>query len=155
MDCSPTGSSVHGDFPGKNTGVGCHALLQGSSQPRDQAQVVCIVDGFFTAELSGWPSSLLPRDKLLVTMASSAQWTWVWVNSRSWWWTGKPGVLWFMGSQGGGHDWVTKLNWTEHGLCSPMKVLSALNFFSIFSSDQFRSWVTGDIHNWFSFFPES
>ena len=29
MDCSPPGSSVHGDFPGKNTGVGCHALLQG------------------------------------------------------------------------------------------------------------------------------
>ena len=29
MDCSPPGSSVHGDSPGKNTGVGCHALLQG------------------------------------------------------------------------------------------------------------------------------
>ena len=29
MDCSPPGSSVHGDFPGKNTGVGCHAFLQG------------------------------------------------------------------------------------------------------------------------------
>ena len=42
-------------------------------------------------------------------MASPTQWTWVWVNSRSWWWTGKPGVLQFMGSQG--HDWVTELNW--------------------------------------------
>ena len=30
MDCSPPGSSVHGDSPGKNTGVGCHALLQGT-----------------------------------------------------------------------------------------------------------------------------
>ena len=29
MDCSPPGSSVHGVFPGKNTGVGCHFLLQG------------------------------------------------------------------------------------------------------------------------------
>ena len=29
MDCSPPGSSVHGDSPGKNTGVGCHFLLQG------------------------------------------------------------------------------------------------------------------------------
>ena len=29
MNCSPPGSSVHGDSPGKNTGVGCHALLQG------------------------------------------------------------------------------------------------------------------------------
>ena len=35
MDCSPPGSSVHGDSPGKNTGVGCHAFFQGSSQPRD------------------------------------------------------------------------------------------------------------------------
>ena len=41
------------------------------------------------------------------------QWTWVWVNSRSWWWTGKPGVLQSMGSQRVRHDWVTELNWTE------------------------------------------
>ena len=46
-------------------------------------------------------------------MASPTQWTWVWVNSRSWWWTGRPGVLEFMGSQRVGHDWVTELNWTE------------------------------------------
>ena len=46
-------------------------------------------------------------------MASPTEWTWVWVSSRSWWWTGKPGVLWSMGSQRVWHDWVTKLNWTE------------------------------------------
>ena len=46
-------------------------------------------------------------------MASPTQWTWVWVNSRSWWWTGRPGVLRFMGSQRVGYDWVTELNWTE------------------------------------------
>ena len=46
-------------------------------------------------------------------MASRTQWTWVWVNSRRWWWTGRPGVLRFMGSQWVGHDWVTELNWTE------------------------------------------
>ena len=40
-------------------------------------------------------------------------WTWVWVNSRSWWWTGRHGVLRFIGSQRVGHDWATKLNWTE------------------------------------------
>ena len=39
MDCSPPGSSVHGDFPGKRTGVGCHFLLWGSSPARDQTQV--------------------------------------------------------------------------------------------------------------------
>ena len=43
-------------------------------------------------------------------MASPTQWTWVWVNSRSWWWTGRPGVLQSMGSQRVGHDWVTELN---------------------------------------------
>ena len=46
-------------------------------------------------------------------MASPTQWPWVWVNSRSWWWTGRPGVLQFMGSQRVGHDWATELNWTE------------------------------------------
>ena len=45
-------------------------------------------------------------------MESLTRWTWVWVNSGSWWWTGKPGVLWFMGSQRVGHDWVTELNWS-------------------------------------------
>ena len=44
-------------------------------------------------------------------MASPTQWTWVWVNSGSWWWTERPGVLWFMGSQGVQCDWVTELNW--------------------------------------------
>ena len=47
-----------------------------------------------------------------------AQWH-HWLNGREsewtqgWWWTGRPGVLWFMGSQRVGHDWVTELNWTE------------------------------------------
>ena len=44
-------------------------------------------------------------------MASPTQWTWVWVNSRSWWWTGRPGVLWFMGSQRVGQ--TEQLNWAE------------------------------------------
>ena len=44
-------------------------------------------------------------------MASLTQWKWVWVNSRSCWWTGKPGVLQSMGSQRVRHDWETELNW--------------------------------------------
>ena len=44
-------------------------------------------------------------------MASLTLWTWVWVNSGSWWWTGRPGVLRFMGLQRAGHDWATELNW--------------------------------------------
>ena len=46
-------------------------------------------------------------------MASLTWWTCVWVNSRSLWWTRRPGVLRFLGSQRVGHDWVTELNWTE------------------------------------------
>ena len=46
-------------------------------------------------------------------MVSLTQWTWVWVNSRSWWWIGRPGVLQSMGSQRVRHDWLTEPNWTE------------------------------------------
>jgi len=52
-------------------------------------------------------------------MASLTRWTWVWVNSGSWWWTGRAGVLQFMGSQRVGHDWATELNWTEPLLSFP------------------------------------
>ena len=43
-------------------------------------------------------------------MASSTQWTWVWLNFRSWWWIGRPGILQSMGSQRVRHDWATELN---------------------------------------------
>ena len=45
-------------------------------------------------------------------IASLTWWKWVWVNSGRWWWTGRPGVLQFMGSQRVGHDWATELKWT-------------------------------------------
>ena len=48
-------------------------------------------------------------------VASPTQWIWVWVNSGSWWWTGRPGVLRSMGSQRVGHDWVTEL--TDVAFC--------------------------------------
>ena len=55
-------------------------------------------------------------------MALPTQWTWVWVDSSSWWWTGRPGVLWFMGSQRVGHDWATELirlwaTWQKFTIC--------------------------------------
>ena len=46
-------------------------------------------------------------------IASCTRWTWVWASSRSWWWTGCPGVLQSMGSQRVGHDRVTEVNWTD------------------------------------------
>ena len=50
-------------------------------------------------------------------MASSTLWTWVWVSSGSWWWTGKHDVLQSMGSQRLRHDWATELNWTDKTGC--------------------------------------
>ena len=55
-------------------------------------------------------------------MASPTQWTWVWVNSGSWWWTGRPGMLQSMWLQRAGHDWVTELNWTR-----VMKIKTKIN----------------------------
>ena len=46
-----------------------------------------------------------------VWLASPTQWTWVWVHSGSWWWTGRPGVLWFMGLQS--RTWLS--DWTDWG----------------------------------------
>ena len=57
-------------------------------------------------------------------MASLTRCTWVWVNSGNWWWTGKPGVLQFMGSQRVGQDWATELNWTELSKQCCFKLLS-------------------------------
>ena len=56
----------------------------------------------------GWDSS----------MASPIHWTWVWVNSGSWWWTGRPGILQSMGFQRVRYNWATELNWklsNNHG----------------------------------------
>ena len=52
-------------------------------------------------------------------MASPTRWARVWVNSRSWWWTGRPGMLWFMGWQRVGQDWATELkaNVTSYWVC--------------------------------------
>ena len=72
-------------------------------------------------------------------MTSSPQWTWVWVDSGRWWWTGRPNVLRFMGSQRVRHDWVTELNWTDFVylkpllLTCPSLILSPLITTSLFS----------------------
>ena len=61
-------------------------------------------------------------------MASLTQWTWVWVNSGSWWWTGRPGVLRFMGLQRVRHDWAADLIWSDlvPGRGSPQKTGSVV-----------------------------
>ena len=62
-----------------------------------------------------WVSSLHQGAKVLY-ISLQHHWLdghWVWVNSRSWWWTGRPGVLQSMGLQRVGHDWATELDWTS------------------------------------------
>ena len=70
-------------------------------------------------------------------MASPTQWTRVWVGSRSWWWTGKPGVLQSMGLQRVGHDWASQL--TE-SICVKWYLIVVLICISIIIS----AWVDSD-----------
>ena len=98
------------DSPGKNTGVGCHFLLQCMkvksesevtqtlSNPMDCSLLGSSAHGIFQARLLEWGAIAFSR------------WTWVWVISSSWWWTGRPGVLRFMESRRVGHDWATSLS---------------------------------------------
>ena len=51
------------------------------------------------------------RQRMRCLNASLTRWTWVWVNSGSWWWTGRLGMLQFMGLERVGHDWAMELNW--------------------------------------------
>ena len=58
-----------------------------------------------------WGRRRRGQQRMIGWMASLTRWTWVWVNSGYWWWTGRPGMLQFMGSQRVGHSWATELNW--------------------------------------------
>ena len=77
-------------------------------------------------------------------MASPTRWTWVWVNSRSWWWTGRPGMLQFMGSQIIKHDWVTeqqqqRFTWVSILTRSHQTVHS--EFFSLYYTWMFEKYL--------------
>ena len=63
-------------------------------------------------------------------------WTWVWVVSGSWWWTGKPGVLQSMGSQRVGHNWATELNWYTHN----DRISMLISFTLVCSNSCLLSW---------------
>ena len=61
-------------------------------------------------------------------MASPTQWTWVWVDSSSWWWTGRPGVLRFLGLQRVRHNWATELTNSQETIPNMVKVLFYISF---------------------------
>ena len=62
---------------------------------------------------------------------SPTQWTWVCINSRSFWWTGRAGVLQSMGSQRVGHDWVTELNSPVDHVLSELSTVSRLSWMAL------------------------
>ena len=76
-------------------------------------------------------------------MASPTQWTWVWVNSGSCWWTGRPGVLRFMGLQRVRHDWETDLSWTDCSKQTGFEILGE-GYLSFLAIDYVRlsSWLS-------------
>ena len=82
-------------------------------------------------------------------MASLTRWTWVWVNSGSWWWTRRPGVLWFMGSQRVRHDWATELNWPELNACQTTN--SRPISFTVFAKFcTYKVWLVECTQGWLS-----
>ena len=76
-------------------------------------------------------------------MASPTQWTWVWVDSGSWWWTGRPGALWFMGSQRVGHDWVTEMNNKKLLTCIEHLAMCLAHVIYIFNSQNYYLYFIG------------
>ena len=142
MDGSPPGFSVHGDSLGKNTEVGCHHFLQGiiPTQGLNPGLLHCrrILYQLCHQLVRVWRNAITQLHVQLIGkdsdagkdwrweekgndrgldgwMISPTQWAWAWVSSRSWWWTGKPGMLRSIRSQRVGHNWVTELNWCAAG----------------------------------------
>ena len=92
-------------------------------------------------------------------MASPTQRTWIWVNSSSWWWTGRPGGLQSMGSQRVRHDWATELNWCYTSfictLFTHVNILGHIMSLCVSLSALSKTWVSYqsyqfclDIGNW-------
>ena len=84
---------------------------------------------------------------------SLTRWTWVWVNSRSWWWTGRPGMLRFMGSQRVGHNWATDLIWHSQRLWVINK--AELDVFMDFSCFFYDPTDVGNLNSGSSAFSKS
>ena len=84
-------------------------------------------------------------------MASLTRWTWIWVNSRSWCWTGRPGVLWFMGLQRVGHDWAIDLIWNPYIYAQPVCNKDAKSI--VFSTNTAKTAGVSHVKEW-SWWPK-
>ena len=142
VGCSPWGREVsdtterlHFDFSLSCIGEGNGNPLQYSclENPRDGGAWWAAVYG--VAQSQTWLKQLSSSSSSSERgwdgwMASLTRWTWVWVDSGSWWWSGRPDVLWFMGLQRVGHDWPTELNWRNH----------------ILQEDKYFTFITKSLH---------
>ena len=116
MDCSPPRSSVHGISQVRILEWVAVSFSRGSSWTRDPTSISCLAGMFFYHQanweaLCNFSFYLLNDDRGQDGwMASPTRWTCVWASSRSWWRTGRPGVLQSMGLQSIRHDWVNNNN---------------------------------------------
>ena len=82
--------------------------------PEDGSPSGSSAHGILQTSMLGWVAMYKDDSKKYINaknlVALPTQWTWVWSSSGSWWWTGKPGVLWSMWSQRYGQSWATELN---------------------------------------------
>ena len=91
-------------------------------------------------------------------MALPSQWTWIWVNSRNWWWTGRPGVLQSMGSQRVRQDGATELNWNNAFTFCACSDFSYIKKTKIMHTDKYsfvwvyEYWVKDSMNNPHSFY---
>ena len=83
-------------------------------------------------------------------MASPTEWTWVWVSSGSWWWTGRSGVLQSMGLQKVRHNWVTELNHLIQVRMASSKYLQIINARESVEKRE-PSYTVGGNVNWYSY----
>ena len=85
-------------------------------------------------------------------MTLLTQWTWVWVNSGSWWWTGRPGMLQSIGSQGVRHEESNTtewLNWTELNLVETLEEIVTLSFIIL----EFQYLYKESFYLFYSYYP--
>ena len=137
MDCSLPSSSVHGIFQARILKWVAFSYSRGSSQSKDWTPVsrISCIDRWILYHCTSWEgqglscsmcgtkfpdqgSNLGPlhcEHRILATAPPR-----VWVNSGSWWWTGRPGMLQFMRLQRVRHNWMNELNWTTIGIPIPL-----------------------------------
>ena len=103
--------------------------LMWRTDPLEKTLMLGKIEGRRRGDDRGWDS----------WMASLMWWTWVWVSSGSWWWTGKPGVLQSVRSQRVQHDWVTELNWISFWVPSSIFFSVHISMNSLFMTIQLFS----------------